>query len=67
MSDPCRTAFENHAKFKTKFLFKRGGSVFAENVAKADYVDHGIQIQWEFWQEAWKAALATIARPDDWE
>jgi hypothetical protein len=53
-----RTAFENSRRYKSKLLFKRGGSVFAENVPDDKYVDSGVQAAWEFWQEAWAAALS---------
>ena len=37
-------------------LFKRGGSVFAEDIDKHDYVDGNIQHQWILWQKSWQAA-----------
>lgn len=54
-----RSAFENCRAYRSKLLFKRGGSVFAENVPEDKYVDSGAQAAWEFWQEAWAAALST--------
>lgn len=51
-----RTAFENSKQYRSKLLFKRGGSVFAENVPESDYVNPSAQAAWVFWQEAWQAA-----------
>ena len=63
----AREAFEGRAQYKSRLLFKRGGSRFAENVPPSDYVDGVVQHDWLLWQEAWKAAQAgvqALAVPD---
>lgn len=54
--DEMRHAFENCKQYRSKLMFKRGGSVFAEDVPPGDYVDAGAQAAWVFWQEAWQAS-----------
>jgi hypothetical protein len=56
--DQMRAAFENCQQYRSKLMFKRGGTVFAEDIPETDYVDSGMQAAWVFWQEAWSAALA---------
>lgn len=51
-----REAFEARGEFSKRLLFKRGGSVFAEDVPEGDYVDAGVQHEWLLWREAWQAA-----------
>lgn len=57
----ARAPFE--ARYPSKILWKRGGSVFAEDVPGAEYVDQGVQRDWELWLEAWNTAVAP-AQPD---
>lgn len=65
-NDLIRIAFEKCDKYKSKLMFKRGGSVFAENVPPGDYVDPGMQASWVFWQEAWAAATPQMqAQPNN--
>ena len=52
----ARAAFE--ARYPSKILWKRGGSVFAEDIPEAKYVDQSVQRDWELWLEAWSAAVA---------
>lgn len=51
--EACRAAFEGQDIFKDKLVFKRGGSVFAEDVQETDYVDYSIQKQWVEWKKGW--------------
>jgi hypothetical protein len=54
----ARAAFESRGQYSSRLLWKRGGSVFAEDIAESDYVDAGVQRDWLLWLEAWRAALA---------
>jgi hypothetical protein len=56
--EPMRAAFENCAQNRSRLAFKRGGTVFAENVPEAEYFDQGVQASWVFWQEAYRAGIA---------
>lgn len=53
-----RAAFESQSDYASRLLFKRGGSIFAENIDAEEYVDSGVQAAWEQWQRAWSAALS---------
>jgi hypothetical protein len=51
-----RAAFEAQDKHRSKIMWKRGGTVFAEGIPPENYVDPGVQAEWESWQRAWQAA-----------
>jgi hypothetical protein len=58
VAKPMHDAFESQEAYSSRFLWKRGGSVFSEHIHTSDYVDASVQKEWEMWQRAWNAALA---------
>lgn len=57
--DQSRSEFEARSQHSKRLLWKRGGSVFAENIPESDYVDVGVQRDWLLWRESWQASRRT--------
>jgi len=55
----AREAFE--ARRPNAFMWKRGGSAFAEDVPPTNYVDPGVQKDWQLWCSAWSIAETACA------
>ena len=58
--EACRAAFESLPMYTSKLLFKRGGSVFYEDIPASQYVDCNVQAHWEIFRKLWKGARAEV-------
>ena len=61
--EKMREIFEGSPENKKRILFKRGGTVFAESVPEANYVDGSVQHAWVEFQRVYKLGFESTQPP----